>query len=197
MTPVPISLAPLILQHHVQALQALYEAAPGYWTLYEWPNAPAQQAEEDLRAAAATPGRTIMGILRRLQASNAAAGAELIGMIDFRLHWPGDRVVYIGMMLVAEPLQRQGIGTQAWRLLAPWLAEQAGMHRARLAVQQFNPGALQFFMTLGFHLTGQTDRYRIGDTFVRLLYMEQEWSQPIAKPDRQTGASGNDGDPGS
>jgi RimJ/RimL family protein N-acetyltransferase len=137
-----------------------------------------------------------MGVLRRRQPDDPTSGAELIGMIDFRLHWPGSHVVTIGMMLVAEPLQRQGIGAQAWRLLAPWLAGDAGMHRARLAVQQFNPGALHFFVKLGFHLTGQTDRYRVGEAFVRLLYMEQEWSHPMAEAGRQRGIGGGDGDPG-
>ncbi|HMN27618.1 MAG TPA: GNAT family N-acetyltransferase [Caldilineaceae bacterium] len=173
MTPT-ISLLPLSPEHHSAALQGLYQATPGYWALFQWSGAPLTQAEHDLRTAAETPGRTLMGIVRPLPAEEPG-GAELIGLVDFRLHWPGQYVVYIGRVMVAERWQRQGIATQAWQLLATWLANQAGMHKARLAVEQFNPGALRFFTHLGFALTGQTDRYRVGDHFVRLLYMELNW----------------------
>lgn len=183
-----ISLVPLSLEHHVAALQAVYAATPHYWAHYNWPSAPPNQAAHDLRAAAETPGRTILGMVRRLQAVDAAAGGELIGLIDFRLHWPGQHIAYIGMVMVAEPLQHQGIGSQAWRLLEPWLIHQAGMYKARLAVEQFNPGALHFFTHLGFQLTGQTARHRVGDKFVRLLYLEKEWSYPNAGMGRQTGS---------
>jgi RimJ/RimL family protein N-acetyltransferase len=169
-----ISLIPLSLEHHGQALTALYQATPNYWALYHVPGSPPGQAEHDLRLAAATPGRQIMGIVRQ-SITDQSAGAELIGMVDFRQHWPGAHVVTIGMFMVAEALQRQGIGRQAWALLEPWLIQTAKMHKARAGVEQFNPLALQFFLSLGFQLTGQTNRHRVGDKFVRLLYLEKEW----------------------
>lgn len=183
-----ISLVPLSLDLHSAALQELYRNTPGYWALYHFPTAPAGQAENDLRTATVTPGRTLMGMVQPLRAPipAAAAGAngeehegrpgaagELIGLLDFRLHWPAPHTVYIGMLMVAEAYQRRGLGTQAWRLLQPWLATTAGMQTARLAVEQFNPAALQFFQTLGFQVTGEANRIKVGDKFVRLLYMEQ------------------------
>jgi RimJ/RimL family protein N-acetyltransferase len=191
-----LSLMPLSLEYHTAALQAVYAATPHYWAFYNWPSAPPNQAAHDLRAAAETPGRTILGMVRRLQAEDAAAGGELIGLVDFRLHWPGQFVAYIGMVMVAEPLQRQGIGAQAWHLLEPWLIHQAGMHKARLAVEQFNPGALQFFTHLGFQLTGQTARHRVGDKFVRLLYLEKEWAHPDSSLVRQSWADDANAKPG-
>jgi RimJ/RimL family protein N-acetyltransferase len=180
-----ISLVPLALEWHVDALQQVYGATPGYWEMYNFPATPAGQAEYDLRAATETPGRTLLGIVRQVEGDEAATtcsgnhsdkesavGAELVGLIDFRLHWPDEQVVYIGMVMVAEPYQRQGIGTQAWTLLKPWLAQQAQMQRARLAVEQFNPNALKFFESLGFTVTGDSNRIKVGDKFVRLLYME-------------------------
>ncbi len=192
MNSLPLSLLPLSLEHHRAALQGVYAATPAYWDLYNWPSAPPNQAEHDLAAAAETPGRTLLGIARRLDADDPQVGAELIGVIDFRLHWPGQQIASIGMFMIAEPFQRQQIGTQAWRLLAPWLAGPAGMHKARLGVEQFNPHALQFFLHIGFQLTGQTDRHRVGDKFVRLLYMEQEWPPPLANPGPQSGVNGSD-----
>ena len=185
MNELPLSLLPLTLEYHQAALQGVYAATPTYWARYNWPSAPPNQAKHDLTAAAETPGRTLMGIARRLDANDPKAGAELVGVIDFRLHWPGQQIASIGLFMVAEPFQRQHIGTQAWQLLAGWLADSAGMHKARLGVEQFNPGALQFFLQLGFQLTGQTDRHRIGDKFVRLLYLEQEWPALLTHPGPQ------------
>lgn len=171
--PLTISLAPLSLEWHVDALQQVYLATPGYWAMYNLLTAPAGQAESDLRTAAETSGRTLMGIVRRVEGETAdAVGVELIGLIDFRLHWPNEQVASIGMVMVAEPYQRLGVGTQAWQLLKPWLATQSQMQQVRLTVEQFNPGALQFFQRLGFTLTGEANRVKVGDKFVRLLTME-------------------------
>jgi RimJ/RimL family protein N-acetyltransferase len=177
--PVTISLAPLSLEWHVDALQQVYLATPGYWAMYNLLTAPAGQAESDLRTAAETPGRTLMGIVHRVEDDAVNdAGVELIGLIDFRLHWPNEQVVSIGMVMVAEPYQRLGVGTQAWQLLKPWLATQVAMQQARLTVEQFNPGALQFFQSLGFTVTGEAKRMKVGDKFVRLLAMELPLTTP-------------------
>jgi RimJ/RimL family protein N-acetyltransferase len=115
----------------------------------------------------------MMGIVCRVEAhEGASAGVELIGLIDFRLHWPNEQVVSIGMVMVAEAYQRLGVATQAWQLLNPWLASQGQMQKARLTVEQFNPGALQFFQSLSFTVTGEANRMKVGDKFVRLLAME-------------------------
>ncbi len=181
--PAPvISLAPLNAADHTQALQQVYRATPRYWRLYDLDAAPDGQAARDLHEATETPGRYLLGIIRRIEAQNAgdamAGGApqprgELIGMTDFRLHWPQAGMAYLGLMLVAEPWQRQGVGAQAWRLLAPWLVQTAGIETARLGVEQFNLGALLFFQALGFALTGAGRRVDAGGKPVRLLEMEQ------------------------
>lgn len=168
-----ISLLPLAAEHHTEALQQVYRATPVYWQMYHLPAAPAGQAAHDLAAAQETPGRHLLGIVRRLVADDPAAGVEMVGVVDLRLHWPAPDIAYIGMIMVAEPYQRQGIGSEAWRLVRPWLARSAQMKTARLGVEQFNPGALRFFQQIGFALTGRTDRVRSGQRWVRLLYMEQ------------------------
>lgn len=183
-----LSLVPLSLEWHIAALQQVYWATPSYWALYNFPAVPAGQAEQDLRTATETPGRTLLGIVRQGDTHDRAdemdAGSrdepvsstthpgELVGVLDLRLHWPKAQVVSIGMIMVAEPYQRQGVGTQAWTLVKPWLAQHARMQRARVAVEQFNPTALKFFKSLGFTLTGEANRIKVGDKFVRLLYME-------------------------
>lgn len=169
--PEIITLMPVDAALHTAALQAVYAAAPGYWQLYHLPGPPADHAERELSVAQATPGRSLLAIVRPLERANPAAGAEMIGVLDFRLHWPGVGVAYLAMLMVAEPLQRQGIGAQAWSLLKPWLANAASIHTVRVGVEQFNVVALKFWEAQGFTLTGESDRARAGEKFVRLLYM--------------------------
>jgi RimJ/RimL family protein N-acetyltransferase len=169
-----ITLLPLTAEHHESLLQEVYTNTPGYWALYNMLTAPNGQAERDLVEAEETPGRTMMGIVQPVDSDNLEAGGEMIGLVDFRLNWPGDQIAYLGMVMVAEPLQRQGIGTQAWALLEPWLAENAGIRKVRIGVEQFNTGAMAFFHRLGFILTGEANRIKVGDKLVRLLYMERE-----------------------
>lgn len=174
----PITLTPLIaehfpIDHYAEALQQVYEKTPGYWHMYNLPGAPAGQSLRDLYEVAGVEGRTMLGIVQRVDALDPDAGAALVGLVDFRLHWPSENMAYLGMIMVAKPVQRQGIGRKAWRLLLQWLRKSTSISTVRLGVEQFNPGALQFFQELGFTLTGEAQRMRVGDKFVRILYMEQ------------------------
>jgi RimJ/RimL family protein N-acetyltransferase len=174
-----VSLLPLNASDHAEALQSVYRATPHYWQMYHLPSSPAGQAERDLEEAASTPGRTLMGIVKRIDDLDPAAGVEMVGVVDFRMHWPDEGLVYVGMIMVAEPYQRMGIGSAAWRLLAPWLAQSAQMRVARAGIEQFNPGGLQFLQRIGFRLTGDSTRVQSGKRWVRLLYMEYDLAQNL------------------
>ena len=169
-----VSLIPLDPNLHTEALQQVYALTPGYWEMYHLPGAPAGQAGRDLAAVQEEAGRTALGILLPNQPGDPAAGAQLIGLLDFRMDWPEPGTVYVGMVMVAEPFQRQGAATAAWALLEEWLAGQAGVATARLTVEQFNSAALRFFQHLGFELTGEARRTKSGQRLVRLLVMEKE-----------------------
>ncbi len=175
--PERITLLPVDAALHTAALQAVYAAAPGYWRLYHLPGAPEDHAARELAAVPTMPGRALLAIVRPLDRNDPAQGAEMIGVLDFRLHWPEEGVAYMALLLVAEGVQRQGVGAQAWSLLKPWLANTAGIHTVRAGVEQFNIVALQFWEAQGFRLTGASDRVRVGERFVRLLYL----SAPLAE----------------
>lgn len=168
----PITLMTLQPEYHVEALQRVYEETPAYWLLHDLPSVVPGQAERDLDEAAKVAGRYMLGIVRRLQRTNPQAGAELVGLLDYRLHWPDENICYLGMIMVAEPYQRTGIGRKAWRLLLGWLKKEAETDIVRLGVEQFNSGALKFFQSLGFQLTGEANRVRSGEKLVRYLSME-------------------------
>jgi L-amino acid N-acyltransferase YncA len=172
-----ISLLPLNAADHAEVLQAVYRATPHYWQMYHLPSSPAGQAERDLEAAATTPGRTLMGIVRRVDEEDATLGVEMVGVVDFRLQWPEAEIVYVGMIMVAEGDQRRGIGSAAWRLLAPWFAQGAQMKSARAGIEQFNTDGLQFLQHIGFTFTGESSRVQSGKRWVRLLYMEYDLTQ--------------------
>jgi RimJ/RimL family protein N-acetyltransferase len=178
-TPV-VSLLPLNATDHAEAVQQVYRATPGYWQMYHLASSPTGQAERDLNAAASTPGRAMMGIVRRIDDDDPTAGVEMVGVIDFRMHWPEPDVVYVAMIMVAEPYQRQGIGSAAWRVLAPWLAHSAKMTSARAGIEQFNPNGLRFLQSLGFSLTGESNRIQSGKRWVRLLYMEYDLARDFS-----------------
>ncbi len=169
-----ISLLPLEASLHTDALQRVYELSPAYWTMYHLAQAPAGQAARDLAAIETEPGRVGLGILVANEPGNPRSGAQLVGLIDFRMHWPDPDTAYIGIVLVAEPFQRQRVATDAWSLLEPWLAAEAGLRVVRLGVEQFNPGALKFFQSLGFVLSGEAQRIRSGKRLVRLLAMQKD-----------------------
>lgn len=169
--PEIITLMPIDAALHTDALHAVYAATPSYWQMYHLEGPPENHAARELAAAQQTEGRALLGIVRRIDRNDPAQGAELIGVLDFRLHWPEETVAYVAMLMVAESVQRQGIGTQAWSLLKPWLANVAGIRTVRAGVEQFNIAALKFWEAQGFVLTGESDRIRVGDKFVRLLYM--------------------------
>ncbi len=168
-----VSLIPLDRQLHTEALQQVYALTPAFWAMYQLPGAPAGQAERDLAAVEAEPGRSALGILRPNQPGDPSAGAQLVGLVDFRRHWPDPGGVYVGMVMVAEPFQRQHLATAAWALLEDWLVGQADISVARLSVEQFNTGALRFFQHIGFELTGEARRTKSGQRLVRLLAMEK------------------------
>ncbi len=203
-----IALMPLSPTLHVGALQHLYRATPTYWQRHQYATVPAGQAANDMRTAAATPGRYLMGVVQatatdtatdtatvtatattgdRAQRNHsegagrdtgaekdAKIGGELVGLIDFRLDWPVAGAAHLGLIMIAERHQRQGLGTAAWHLLRPWLAGQAQMQKVQLSVEQFNPEALQFFEQLGFALTGEANRLKVGNRLVRMLGMARQ-----------------------
>ncbi len=120
MTPI-ISLAPLNAEDHAAALGGLPGDAAllgDVRTAYRSGGGPPATWMRSRRRQAA-----ISWALSAIDPANLQVGGGLIGLADFRLYWPEERMAYLGMLMVAERYQRQGVDLQAWRLLVdPWLA---------------------------------------------------------------------------
>jgi RimJ/RimL family protein N-acetyltransferase len=130
-----------------RGLQGCLEAAPGYFILTEGAPPAADAAARLLDEAEADPARRI--ILLRSRRGGAA-----VGVVDLWLDQPEPGTAHLGLLLVAERLQGQGLGAEATGALERSLAA-AGYGLLRLSVGDENPGAHAFWERLGFAPVGR------------------------------------------
>ncbi|WP_423225644.1 GNAT family N-acetyltransferase [Candidatus Amarolinea aalborgensis] len=163
----PVSLRPLGADD-VIAVQAVYEATPGYFELMTGAPAPAYEAQREFDNLARQPGRLWLGLF----VPDEAGLPDLIGLLDLRLGFPEPQIVTLGLLLVCEARQRQGFGSQAYRLIEGWLRQQ-GFSAVELHVAGQAFGVQQFWRRLGFEFTGQQRRVALGRKSVRLLALSK------------------------
>jgi len=119
-------------------LQCVFEAAPDYFALVN--GAPPGRAEAQSTFTALPPNKTyedkfVWGLY---------AGEAMIGCADVIRGYPVREKAVIGLLLLAQPWQRRGLG----RAFAQ-LVEQA------IGVVAVNEGALAFWRKLGYRETGE------------------------------------------
>lgn len=86
----------------------------------------------------------------------ALLDGETVGAVDFLRNYPQPGTVYLGLLMVREDRQRQGLGA---RLYADFEALSTA-ERVRLAVLDHNAPALAFWQRMGFVATGEVKPYR-------------------------------------
>lgn len=137
----------------VEEILALCAANPLFFR-YHPPAATRQSIREDLRAL--PPGRTMADkFYLGFFAPEGAEGPErLAAVLDLVLGWPRVDTAYLGLFMVAGPLQGRGVGSG---IVAGCLARLAalGFSTVRLAVDEGNPQSLAFWQKNGFVLTGE------------------------------------------
>ncbi len=97
----------------------------------------------------------------------------MIGVIDLRLAYPEPHDVSIGLILLAEPQRRQGLGTWALRILEAWLSRDTPTEAVIAAVPAQDHAAQGFFQANGYTFTGQSMRVLTGSSRSRLLEMRK------------------------
>jgi GNAT superfamily N-acetyltransferase len=145
-------------------LQAVYQASADFFDSRGGAPSDPDQAEADLAAAVAEDGRFLLGITLH---------ESMIGVIDLRLASPGPFDVSIGLVLLAEPYRRQGLGRWALRILEAWLSRDTPTEAVIVAVPAQCHAAQAFFQANGYTFTGQSTRVLIGSSRPRLLEMRK------------------------
>jgi RimJ/RimL family protein N-acetyltransferase len=159
----PLTLRPLS-PVDAPALETVYQGSADFFIGHGSAPPDPGQAEADLAAAAAEDGRFLLGITLH---------ESMIGVIDLRLASPGPFDVSIGLILLAEPQRRRGLGTWALRILEAWLNRDTPTEAVIVAVPAQNHAAQAFFKANGYTFTGQSTRVLVGSSRPRLLEMRK------------------------
>jgi ribosomal protein S18 acetylase RimI-like enzyme len=137
-------------------LQRVIEAAPDYvQRVTGLPPGPAdsQSTYTMLPEGKGYDDKFVYGIYR---------GDEMVGCVDLIRGWPDACTAHLGLLLVAEPFQRQGIGAAALRLVEEEVLRWGTCTTIRLGVVATNAQALPFWQRQGFVETGEVKPYRYG-----------------------------------
>ena len=135
-------------------LLRVYQSNPDFLAMQEGSQGAAGHYElamlqRDWQIAQMMPGRIMLTI--RLRASRA-----VVGLADFLAEHPDDGHPWLGALILAASYQRQGLGTEAFHLLAEQMRTQTGSEALRTAVARQNQPALMFLKRAGCVQTGST-----------------------------------------
>jgi RimJ/RimL family protein N-acetyltransferase len=84
------------------------------------------------------------------------AGEAMIGCADVIRGYPLREKVVIGLLLIAQPWQRRGLGRAFAQLVEQAIRAWPEIERLRIGVVAVNEGALAFWRKLGYRETGET-----------------------------------------
>ena len=87
--------------------------------------------------------------------------------------YPTPDVAWLGLLLISEKYQRQGIGTSAFHLVADLVRSWGTCQRVRGAVVVTNEDVSAFWRGLGFDSTGEVQRHRVGPMDSEALVFER------------------------
>jgi GNAT superfamily N-acetyltransferase len=155
------------------ALQCVLEAAPAYFRMLT--GAPPRGALAQSTFTALPPDKSyedkfVWGLY---------AGRAMIGCADVIRGYPTPHKAVIGLVLLAEPWQRRGLGRALAALVEQAIATWREINIVRLGVLPANIGALAFWQKLGYAATGE--RSTAGPDFAReVVVMEKPLARSIA-----------------
>ena len=131
------------------AVQSCLEGCPGYFERAEGAPADQEAAARLLDEAEADP-------LRRLYLFTLRRGGTPAALLDLWLDQPEPGTAHLGLLLVREALQGQGLGREVMAALEPALAA-AGCDLLRLSVADENREVDGFWERLGFAAVGRLE----------------------------------------
>jgi len=157
-------------------LQRVIEEAPTYAQLVTGvPPGPAdaQSTYTILPEGKSYEDKFVFGIYR---------GTEMVGCADVMRGYPDAATAYLGLLLVSERHQRQGIGRRAFEWLEEFVRGWGTCDRIRVAVVRTNEGVMPFWRRLGFEPTGEVNAYRYGSVLSESVIFEKHLRGRLPNP---------------
>ena len=90
------------------------------------------------------------------------SGSAMVGCVDLIRGYPEPETAHIGLLLIAEPFQRRGLGAEAFAAVERLVTSWNGIERLRIGVLRSNTAAHRFWQRLGFRPSGEVKPYRYG-----------------------------------
>lgn len=79
---------------------------------------------------------------------------QMIGVVDFLINYPEAGKGCLGLLLISEKVQSNGIGREALEIVEKW-AHSQGIHEITLGVELVNKKAYRFWMKNAYLPTGE------------------------------------------
>jgi len=149
------------------ALQSVIEGAPAYWLKVSGELPTANAARETFEAL--PPGKTyddkfVFGIY---------FGTEIIGCVDLIDGFPNSSTAMLGLLLLRESHQKQGLGKQAYHAVEQFIAGRPHLTAVRIGVIATNEIAFPFWRSLGFVENGIRSPYNEGSIVSENIVLEK------------------------
>ena len=154
------------------ALQCVLEAAPSYYEAVT--GAPPRGALAQSMFTALPPDKSYDDkFVWGLYAADA-----MIGCADVIRGYPVREKAVIGLLLLAEPWQRRGLGRAFAALVEQAIGAWKEIETLRVGVAKSNPGALAFWRKMGYIETGEVKR---NDSNVEITVLEKPVSHGLTR----------------
>ncbi len=135
-------------------IQQLYQLTPGYFDIISIPLPALTETRTELMLALGDERRFVELVLAEnddfadWDLVDPATGLQLVGLVDYKLDYPGDGDGTVNLILVPGDLQSRGVGRTCVGLLEERLRGRC--HRLLAAIYGQNPRAEQFWKSLGY-----------------------------------------------
>jgi GNAT superfamily N-acetyltransferase len=151
----------------MRELQRVLEEAPTY--AQRITGLPPGEADAQSTYSALPEGKSyedkfVFGIFR---------GIEMVGCADLIRGYPRPATAMLGLLLVSERHQHQGIGRLAYGLLEQFVQGLGICDRIRIGVVRSNKHVIPFWTQLGFAATGELRPYRYASVSSEIVVFEK------------------------
>ena len=151
----------------MRELQRVLEEAPTY--AQRITGLPPGEADAQSTYSALPEGKSyddkfVFGIFR---------ATEMVGCADLIRGYPHPATAMLGLLLVSERRQHQGIGRLAYGLLEQFVLDWRVCDRIRIGVVRSNEQVIPFWTQLGFAATGERRPYRYASVTSEIMVFEE------------------------